>query len=83
MGTQASLSAPWPHELKGAPSVKTPNHILSWQGPKEWSPTTLVKRLKQRNKVLFPTSLLYQAFCRRPDGRHQTDVRSCLQDGNV
>ena len=83
MGTQASLSAPWPHELKGTPSVKTPNHILSWQGPKEWSQTTLVKRLKQRNKVLFPTSLLYQAFCRRPDGRYQTDVRACLQDGNV
>lgn len=51
--------------------------------PKEWSQTTLVKRLKQRNKVLFPTSLLYQAFCRRPDGRYQTDVRACLQDGDV
>lgn len=54
MGTQASLSAPWPHELKGTPSVKTPNHILSWQGPKGVESNNLSETSKTKKQSSLP-----------------------------
>lgn len=42
----------------------------------------MVKSLKEESKLPFLTSLLCQAFHTTTEGKHQTEVRESLQDGN-
>lgn len=69
---------------KALPLPQALYHALPCPSSKECNKTGMVTHLKKGNKLLFLTSLLFQALCTMTEGRHQIDLReTILQDDNI